>query len=106
MTLFLNLRSMAVLSGARLSVASESIRFFRLKFRREAKYVCGSQARLSGEAARTRAKCANERRSGKNKKVVPPQSPRTFPALARLYYLAHPTKTAMLRRLLLSMKMI
>ena len=73
MTLFLNLRSMAVLSGARLSVASESIRFFRLKFRREAKYVCGSQARLSGEAAKTRAKCARTSgEAGKIKKLFRP----------------------------------
>ena len=44
----------------------------------------------------------NERRSReKNKsfKLLPPQSPRGFSALARLYYLARPTKTAMLRRL-------
>ena len=43
----------------------------------------------------------NERRSReKNKnKLLPPQSPRGFFALARLYYLARPTKTAMLRRL-------
>ena len=32
--------------------------------------------------------------------MLPPQSPRGFSALARLYYLARPTKTAMLRRLL------
>ena len=32
--------------------------------------------------------------------MLPPQSPRGFSALARLYYLAPPTKTAMLRRLL------
>ena len=32
-------------------------------------------------------------------KLLPPQSPRGFSALARLYYLARPTKTAMLRRL-------
>ena len=31
--------------------------------------------------------------------MLPPQSPRGFSALARLYYLARPTKTAMLRRL-------
>ena len=36
---------------------------------------------------------AQERRAAK------PQSPRGFSALARLYYLARPTKTAMLRRL-------
>ena len=42
----------------------------------------------------------NERRSREKKKnqLLPPQSPRGFSALARLYYLA--TKTAMLRRLL------
>ena len=32
-------------------------------------------------------------------KLLPPQSPRGFSALARLNYLARPTKTAMLRRL-------
>ena len=32
-------------------------------------------------------------------KLLPPQSPCNFYALARLYYLARPTKTAMLRRL-------
>ena len=32
-------------------------------------------------------------------KLLQPQSPRGFSALARLYYLARPTKTAMLRRL-------
>ena len=44
---------------------------------------------------------AHERPSReKNKnKLLPPQSPRGFSALARLYYLARPTKTAMLRRL-------
>ena len=31
--------------------------------------------------------------------MLPPQSPRGFSALARLYYLARPAKTAMLRRL-------
>ena len=44
------------------------------------------RARTSGEAAR---------------KLLPPKSPRGFSALARLYYLARPTKTAMLRRLFL-----
>ena len=34
--------------------------------------------------------------------LLPPQSPRGFSALARLYYLARPTKTAMLRRLFVS----
>ena len=33
------------------------------------------------------------------KKLLPPQSPRGFSALARLYYLARPTKIAMLRKL-------
>ena len=44
---------------------------------------------------------AQERRSReKNKiKLLPPQSPRGFSVLARLYYLARPTKTAMVRRL-------
>ena len=32
-------------------------------------------------------------------KLLPPQSPRGFSALARLYYLERPAKTAMLRRL-------
>ena len=43
---------------------------------------------------------AQERQSHeKNKKLLPAQSPRDFSALARLYYLACPTKTGMLRRL-------
>ena len=33
-----------------------------------------------------------------------PQSPRSFSALAHLYYLAHPTKTAMLRVLIRRLK--
>ena len=44
------------------------------------------RARTSGEAAR---------------KMLPLQSPRGFSALARLYHLVRPTKTAMLRRLIL-----
>ena len=62
--------------------------------------------RTTGEAAKfAREVRENERRSReKNKnrrffKLLPPQSPRGFSALARLYYLARPTKTAMLRRL-------
>ena len=57
--------------------------------------------RTSGEAAKfAREVRENERRSReKNKKLLPPQSPRGFSALARLYYLARPPKTAMLRRL-------
>ena len=50
--------------------------------------------RTSGEAAGREIR-ARERA---------PQSPRGFSALARLYYLARPTKTAMLRRLWLSNK--
>ena len=42
-----------------------------------------------------RARSARERAE----KLLPPQSLRGFSALARLYYLARPTKTAMLRRL-------
>ena len=57
-----------------------------------------SGARLSGEAAKTRAKRA--RTSGKPREtLLLPQSPRGLSALARLYYLARPTKTAVLRRL-------
>ena len=41
--------------------------------------------------------CRAGRRSGV---AAPPQSARGFSALARLYYLTRPTKTAMLRRLL------
>ena len=53
--------------------------------------------RRSGVAAKfAREARENERRS---LKLLPPQSPRGFSALARLYYLARPTKTAMLRRL-------
>ena len=68
----LSLRSMAVLS----SRAQE----------RESREIRAPSARTSGEAAR-------------KIKLLPPQSPRGFSALARLYYLARPTKTAMLRRL-------
>ena len=45
-----------------------------------------------------RARSARERAKPREK-LLPPQSPRGFSALARLYYLALPTKTAMLRRL-------
>ena len=55
--------------------------------------------RTSGVVAKfAREARENERRS-REKKLLPPQSPRGFSALARLYYLARPTKTAMLRRL-------
>ena len=49
------------------------------------------RARTSGEAAR-------------KIKLLPLQSPRGFSALARLYHLVRPTKTAMLRRLLAELK--
>ena len=74
-----SLRSMAVLSSRAQERRSHE------KFAREAR--------------------ENERRSReKNKnrrffKLLPPQSPRGFSALARLCYLVRPTKTAMLRRL-------
>ena len=61
--------------------------------------------RRSGVATKnSREARENERRSReKNKnKLLPLQSPRGFSALARLYYLVRPTKTAMLRRLLFS----
>ena len=71
------------------------------------KYSLRSMAVLSSRAQERRGheKFAreareNERRSReKNKKLFPLQSPRGFSALARLYYLVRPTKTAMLRRL-------
>ena len=50
--------------------------------------VLVGRARTSGEAARKM-----------KTKLLPPQSPLGFSALARLCYLARPTKTAMLRRL-------
>ena len=53
-----------------------------------------AQERRSSEI---RTRSARERAA--NFKLLPPQSPRGFSALARLYYLARPTKTAMLRRL-------
>ena len=57
--------------------------------------------RRSGVAAKfAREARENERRSREKNKFLPPQSPRGFSALARLYYLARPAKTAMLRRLL------
>ena len=56
--------------------------------------------RRSGVAAKfAREARENERRSREKNKLLPPQSPRGFSALARLYYLVRPTKTAMLRRL-------
>ena len=48
-----------------------------------------SGALLSGEVAERRERAAK----------LPPQSPRGFSALARLYCLARPTKAAMLRSL-------
>ena len=55
----------------------------------------------SGEAAgrEIRPEARENERRRCVKKLLPPQSPRGFSALARLYYLARPTKTAMLRRL-------
>ena len=61
---------------------------------------CCRAGRRSGVAAKfAREARENERRSREKNKFLPPQSPRGFSALARLYYLARPTKTAMLRRL-------
>ena len=51
------------------------------------------------EERRSREIRARERAAKPREKLLPPQSPRGFSALARLYYLARPTKTAMLRRL-------
>ena len=70
-----SLRSMAVLSSRAHERPSRGPRNLRAK-----------HTRTSGEAAR-------------KIKLLPPQSPRGFSALARLYYLARPTKTAILRRL-------
>ena len=66
---------------------------------------CRAGRRSSVAAKFAREARENERQSReKNKnrfsKLLPPQSPRDFSALARLYYLARPTKTAMLRRLI------
>ena len=58
-----------------------------------------SMAVLSSRAQERRSREIRARSREKNKKLLPPQSPRGFSALARLYYLARPTKTAMLRRL-------
>ena len=57
----------------------------------------GRRARSGVAAKFGREARENERRS--REKLLPPQSPRGFSALARLYYVARPTKTAMLRRL-------
>ena len=46
-----------------------------------------------------RAQSARERAAKPREKLLLPQSPRGFSALPRLYYLARPTITAMLRRL-------
>ena len=53
------------------------------------------QSTLSLRSMAVLSSRAQERRS----REIRPQSPRGFSALARLYYLARPTKTAMLRRL-------
>ena len=55
--------------------------------------------RTSGQAAKFACEARENERRSREKKLLPPQSPRGFSALARLYYLARPTKTAMLRRL-------
>ena len=60
--------------------------------------------RTSGEAAKFAREARENERQSREKKLLPPQSPRGFCALARLYYLARPTKTAMLRRLALPKK--
>ena len=66
-------------------------------------HVMRSMGRRSGVAAKfVRKARENERRSREKNKLLPPQSPRGFSALARLYYLARPTKTAMLRRVFTS----
>ena len=87
---------------------SPRILFFVWKMAHETKLACVAwRFCRAGRTAKPRAaKFArkareNERRSReKNKnKLLPPQSPRGFFALARLYYLARSTKTAMLRRL-------
>ena len=56
--------------------------------------VLSSRAKAAKAAKFARKARENERRS-REKKLLPPQSPRGFYALARLYYLARPTKTAM-----------
>ena len=56
----------------------------------------GRRSRVAAKFAREARE--NERRSREKNKLLPPP-PRGFSALARLYYLARPTKTAMLRRL-------
>ena len=50
-------------------------------------------------AGRTSGEAAKFAQSARERAAKPPQSPRGFSALAHLYYLARPTKTAMLRRL-------
>ena len=57
-----------------------------------------SMAVLLSRAEERRSREIRARSREKNK-LLPPQSSPGFSALARLYYLARPTKTAMLRRL-------
>ena len=76
-----DLKLLATMMGPIVSLRTCSLRSMAVLLSR-------AQERRSREI---RARSARER--------APPQSPRGFSALARLYYLALPTKTAMLRRL-------
>ena len=60
-----------------------------------------SMAVLSSRAQERRSREIRERSARERpEKLLPPQSLRGFSTLARLYYLARPTKTAMLRMVL------
>ena len=64
-------------------------------------YLCVSLRSMAVLSSRAQERRSREIRArSREKKLLPPQSPRGFSALARLYYLARPAKTAMLRRLL------
>ena len=81
-------------------LAQQAINFCKIKSVVFNYHYSGDQVASSLRSMAVLSIRAQERRSReKNKELLPPQSPRGLSALARLYYLARPTKTAMLRRL-------
>ena len=82
------------LSFPSLSVSSPSAYFRNLASVRSMAGLSG--ALLSGEAEITRARTSGK---GGGFSLLPPQSPRSFTALAHLGLFARQTKTAMLRKL-------
>ena len=65
-------------------------------------WLCISLRSMAVLSSRAHERRSRSRSREKNKKLLPPQSPRRFPVLARLnFFSARPTKTAMLRRLVM-----